>query len=276
VTRRRLLPYALAAALAGCGGTAPAPARAPQLAAEVKQYRSDIAKRTVAVTVENQGDRGVLVRSVDLEAAGFAGDRPAEVTVEVPAGSRVDLRVPYGEVSCAGGRPGAADVALLGVQDADGAQHRLRLELPKGLLDRLHARECADRALLAVVDVRLSRQWSRAGTELQGALVLERRSGSAPVTVVEPGGNVLYTVKPARPATPLGTLAADATALELPLRITATRCDVHAFADSKRSYVFGFYLTLGSGEPQLLTTTADAALQRQLDRLALDTCRPDG
>ena len=275
MARRALLPCLLAAALAGCATDEPAPA--PRLAAEVQQYRGDIAKRLVAVTVENRGSRGVLVRDVDLEAAGFGGGPPTEVGVQVPAGSRVDLRVPYGEVECAGTRASRADVALLDVQDADGEQHDLRLALPTGgLLDRLHARECADQALLDVVDVRLSSTWSRDGAGLEGALVLERRSGRTAVTVVEPGGNVLFTVRPVEPGTPLGRLAPDATGLELPLRITATRCDVHAFADSKRSYVFGFYTTLGSGEPQLVTTTADTALQRQLDRLALDTCRPGG
>jgi hypothetical protein len=275
VAARALLACALAAALAACGRDEAAPT--PPLAAEVKQYRGDIAKRTVAVTVQNRGDRDVLVRSVDLDAGGFADDPPAEVAAEVPAGSQVDLRVPYGEVRCGGARPSTADAARLDVRDADGHSHQVRLALaPGGLLDRLHARECAARALLAVIDVRLSPQWSRAGTELRGALVLERRSGQDPVTVVEPGGNVLFTVRPARPATPLATLAADAAAFELPLRITATRCDVHAFADSKRSYVFGVYLTLGSGEPQLVTTTADRVLQRQLDQLARDTCRPAG
>ena len=271
---RTLLPCLLAAALAGCG--AEGPVQAPPLAAEVKQYRSDIAKRTVAVSVDNRGERSVLVRRVALAAAGFPDDPSAEVMAEVPAGSQVDLRVPYGEVRCDAARPGStADAALLAVQDADGEQHELRVELaPGGLLDRLHARECADEALRAVADVRLSSQWSRDGAGLAGALVLERRSGTTPVTVVEPGGNVLFTVRPAEPGTPLGRLAADAPALELPLRITATRCDVHALADSKRSYVFSFYVALGSGEPQLVTTTADTALQRQLDRLVMDTCRP--
>ena len=279
---RALLPCALAAALTGCGAQEPAPEPAPRLAAEVKQYRSDIAKRTVAVSVDNPTDGDVLVQRLALDAAGFAGDPPAEVAVQVAAGSRVDVRLPYGEVECAGDRRAGADAVLLGVQDADGARHDLRLELPPGgLLDRLHARECADRTLLAVADVRLSPQWTRRGGRLEGALVLQRRSGSAPVTVVEPGGNVLFTVRPLTPGpapagTPLGTLAPTASTLELPLEITSTRCDAHAFADSKRSYVFGFYLAIGSGEPQLTTTTADAPLQRQLDRLAADTCRPGG
>ena len=188
------------------------------------------------------------------------------------------MRVPYGEVRCAEDRPGpAADVALLDVQDADGTAHELRLQLaPDGVLDRLHLRECADQVLREVVDVRLSSQWSRDGGALTGALVLGRRSGTDPVTVVEPGGNVLFTIRPTVAATPMGRLAADAAALELPVRITATRCDVHAFADSKRSYVLPFYVALGDGEPQLVSLTADTVLQRQLDRLALDTCRPGG
>lgn len=276
---RVLLPCALAAALTGCGADGSAPAPAPRLAAEVKQYRSDIAQRTVAVSVDNPTDGDVLVRRLALDAAGFADDPPVEVAVQVAAGSRVDVRLPYGEVECADDRPAGADAVLLGVQDAGGAQHDLRLELAaEGLLDRLHARECADRTLLAVADVRLSPQWTRNGSRLEGALVLERRSGSAPVTVVEPGGNVLFTVRSAEAGrtTPLGTLAPTAAALELPLEITSTRCDAHAFADSKRSYIFGFYLALGDDEPQLTTTTADPPLQRQLDRLAADTCRPGG
>lgn len=273
MTGRALLPCVLAAALVGCGAQEQAPA--PRLAAEVKQYRSDIAKRTVALTVANRSDGGVLVRSIDLDAAGFVDDPPVGVTAEVPAGSQVDVRVPYGELRCTESRQGAADVALLAVQDADGAQHEVRLELPPGsVLDRLHLRECADQVLREVVDVRLSPTWSRQAGALTGALVLERRAAGPPVTVVEPGGNVIFTLRPVGAGTPMGTLAAGAAALELPLRITATRCDAHALADSKRSYVLPFYVALGSAEPQLVTTTADATLRGQLDRLALDTCRP--
>lgn len=272
---RALLPCVLAAALVGCAAEEPSPA--PRLMAEVKQYRSDIAKRTVAVTVHNDSDRGVQVDRIDLDAAGFDPDPAVDVAAEVPAGGQVDVRVPYGELRCAEEREGTEDAALLDVQDAGGTPHELRLELaPDGVLDRLHLRECADQVLREDVDVSLAATWVRDGSALTGALVLQRRSGEAPVTVVEPGGNVIFTVRPVVAATPMGRLAADAAALELPVRITATRCDVHAFADSKRSYVLPFYVALGDGEPQLVTLTADTALQRQLDRLALDTCRPGG
>lgn len=273
---RALLSCALAAAVAGCGA---GPASAPPLTAEVKQYRRDIAPRILSVAVTNPGPRAVVVHRLDLLAEGFADDPPAELEVEVPPGRRIDLRVPYGPARCdSGRRPGEPDAALLDVRDAEGQRHDVRLELPAGggLLDRLHARECTERQLRAAVDVRLSAQWSRVGAELRGALVLERRSGRAPVTVVEPGGNVLFTVRPVTPGTPLGTLGADATRLELPLRITATRCDAHALAESKRSYVLAFHVALGGAAPQLTSTTADPGLQRRLDRLALDTCRPGG
>ena len=65
-----------------------------------------------------------------------------------------------------------------------------------------------------------------------------------------------------------------AVALELPMVITATRCDGHALAESKRSYIVAFFTAVGGGEPHLTTVTAEPPLQRQLDRLALDTCRP--
>ncbi len=73
-----------------------------------------------------------------------------------------------------------------------------------------------------------------------------------------------------------GHAGRDASVLELPLQVTSTRCDVHAFADSKRSYVLASTSRSAAASRSSSTTTAEPALQRQLDRLAADTCRPGG
>lgn len=278
---RALVGLLALSALPACGGAAapagppavPAsvpPAAAPQLAAEVKQYRADIAPRRLSVAVTNAGDSPVVVTGVQLTAAGFEPVPASEVEVELAPGDRTDVKVPYGTARCDGAA--GADQAVVAVRGAG----ELRLDVPEGngLLERLRSRDCAEQALRTAVDLRLSDAWTLVGAELQGALVLERRAGEEPVTVVEPGGNVLFTIRPPEPAVPLGVLEPGAERVELPLRVTATRCDGHALAESKRSYVFAFFTTVGDGPPHLTATTADEALQRQLDRLALDTCRP--
>ncbi|MCY7365369.1 MAG: hypothetical protein LH469_08705 [Frankiaceae bacterium] len=123
-------------------------------------------------------------------------------------------------------------------------------------------------------ELRLTPEFVRVGLELRGPLLLERQADDAKVSVVEPGGNILFTIRPPAPARPLGVLAGGQDALDLPMVITATRCDGHALAESKRSYIFAFFTALDGGEPHLTTVTAEPPLQRQLDRLALDTCRP--
>lgn len=274
---RALLTCVLAAALVGCAAEQ-APVPPPPLTAEVKQYRRDIAARILSVAVTNPGDRAVVVRRLDLVAGGYADGPPAEVEVEVPAGRRVDVRVPYGPARCAGARPSGADAALLGVRDADGAAARrapgaAARQRPAGPAARPGVRRpgaAGCRRHPAVPAVVASRRGAARRTRPRAAL--GRRAGD---------GRRAGRQRPVHRATgdpgdPARTLAADVATLELPLRITATRCDGHALAESKRSYVMTFYVALDGGEPQLISSTADEPLQRQLDRLALDTCRPGG
>lgn len=263
-------------ALPGCGGAAaPAAAPPPELTAEVKQYRADIAPRRLSVSVGNPGTEPVVVTGLELLPAGFAPLERAAVDVEVPPGRRTDVKVPYGTARC-DEHPSGPDLVRLDVRDAGGRQSALELELPvgNGLLERLRGRDCAEAHLRAQADVRLAPEFVRDGLALRGSLLLERQDGDAEVGVVEPGGNVLFTIRPPAPARPLGVLAPGQDALALPMVITATRCDGHALAESKRSYVFAFFTTVDGGEPHLTTVTAEPPLQRQLDRLALDTCRP--
>lgn len=263
-------------ALPACGGAAvPAAAPPPALTAEVKQYRADIAPRRLSVSVGNPGTEPVVVTGLELLPAGFQARDRAAVDVQVPPGRRTDVKVPYGRARC-DGEPEGPDRVRLQVRDAAGREHDLELELPvgNGLLERLRGRDCAEAELRAAAELRLAPEFARDGLALRGALLLERQDDDAEVVVVEPGGNVLFTIRPPAPARPLGVLAAGQQALELPMVVTATRCDGHALAESKRSYVFAFFTTVDGGQPHLTNVTAEPPLQRQLDRLALDTCRP--
>lgn len=285
MTALRALAGLLAlSALPACGGGAepaiepaaePVAAPAAALTVEVKQYRADIAPRRLSVSVGNPGGEPVVVTGLELLPAGFEPLDRASVDVEVPPGRRTDVKVPYGTARCEA-VPQEPDRVRLDVRDPAGQAHSLELEVPvgNGLMERLRRRECAEVELRSAAGLRLAPQLTRVGLELRGPLLLERQDDDAQVTVVEPGGNILFTIRPPVPSVPLGVLEPGQERLELPMAITATRCDGHALAESKRSYVFAFFTSLDGGEPHLTTVTAAKPLQRQLDRLALDTCRP--
>jgi len=263
-------------ALPACGGAVvPAAAPPPQVTAEVKQYRADIAPRRLSVSVGNPGAEPVVVTALELLPAGFDALDRADVDVEVPPKRRTDVKVPYGAARC-DADPDGPDRVRLDVRDAGGREHAVELELPvgNGLLERLRGRDCAEAELHAAAELRLAPEFARDGLALRGSLLLERQADDAAVAVVEPGGNILFTIRPPVPARPLGVLAGGQATLDLPMIITATRCDGHALAESKRSYIFSFFTALDGGNPHLSFMTAEPPLQRQLDRLALDTCRP--
>lgn len=248
-------------ALAACGSD-PAPVA---LSAEVRQYRNDVALRRLSVTVTNDGDRTVSLRGVRLAAPGFAPLPMADPEVELAPGDRVDLPVPYGAVTC--GAPPGQDRAELRV---DGREVTVELPVDGGLLERLRRKDCTQQEVARAVALSLG-TFARAGKQLTGTLVLTRQGGAAPVTLTEAGGTIVYTVRPAGlPA----VLAPGATRLEVPVTLTATRCDGHALSQNSRGAVFTFFIAVGGAEPVQVPTLADAALQGQLAALATDTCVP--
>lgn len=247
--------------------TACATPEPPALSAEVRQYRNDVALRRLSVTVTNDGDRPVSIRGVRLAAPGFSRLPMAGAEVELPPADRVDLPVPYGEVSCAGPPSTAPDRAELRV---DGQEVVVDLPPGGGLLARLRAKDCAQQAVARAVRLQLGRFVRRGGT-LTGPLVLTRQGGAEPVTLTEAGGTIVYTVRSAGlPA----VLAPDAARLEVPVALTATRCDGHALSQNSRGAVLTFYVAVGAAEPVQVPVLADTPLQDQLAALASDTCVP--
>ena len=251
-------------ALAACAAPDP-----PPLSAEVRQYRNDVALRRLSVTVTNEGNAPLRISGVRLAAPGFAELPMADPEVELPPGDRVDLPVPYGDVSCDGPPVDAPDRAELRV---DGRAVTVELPTDGGLLQRLRDKDCTQQAVAEAVELQL-RTFVRSGTQLTGTLVLKRGGLDARVVLTEAGGTIVYTVRPAGlPA----VLQPGAARLEVPVVIRATRCDGHALSQNSRSAVFTFYVAVGGAEPVQVPTLADVPLQGQLAALATDTCVPPG
>jgi hypothetical protein len=262
---RRLAAVAVLAGLPACAVPPPPP---PALTAEVRQYRSDVPLRMMSATVTNGGSAAVLIERVQLVAPGFIALPSVDVDIEVPGGSRVDVPVSYGLARCSSPPPEGAAVVRTRVRGA--GEVVVHLSPAGGLLDRLHASECAQAAVRAAVSIELGPGWVRRGGRLEGTLVVQRRSGDLPVEVREPGGHIVFTVRGELPA----VLAAGQQHLTVPLRVTPTRCDGHALSQNSRSAVFPFVLAVGDGEPVQVPAAAGPELQVQLQELAIDVCVP--
>jgi hypothetical protein len=145
-------------------------------------------------------------------------------------------------------------------------------------LERVREKDCTQQAVrravrLSLEDWRLEQDAD--GHVVRARLRLRRGQTTEAVSVDGFGGNVLYTIR-ARPpaAVPLVTLAPGQAETVLPLEVRATRCDPHALAESKQSYVVRLHLVVGASPAQLTTVRADEDDTRLLDELTARTCLP--
>jgi hypothetical protein len=243
------------------------------VAGELRQFRRDVARRVVQVTLRPRV--ALEVTSVRLRAPGFAPAPPAAVDLALPAGSTVDVPVPYAAADCAA-LPGTAQAVLQ--VDASGPGRTLIVPLAdRGLLERLHTRECTDRALAATTSLTVAPTWTPSRRDgrpsLRGTLRLVRRAPGERVVVDGLGAHVVFAVRSDPPRTPLGVLAPDQDRLDIPLELVPTRCDAHALAENKRLSLLGVYVALGNGAARLTTVTPDPASRARLEQFAVAGCR---
>ncbi len=239
---------------------------APRLRVTAEQWRTDEVARNLAVALRNDGDVPVRVSRVELRLPSFtgAGAVPTEALLPV-GGLRVDVPVPYGTGTACAAASSAPSHVVVDAAPEGGPTSRMTLPLPypNVLLDRLVRQDCQIARAARSVSVGFA-PWrpTRAGW-LRGGLVVTRAAGagSAPVTVADLGGNVLYNVKPVQ----LGALPAGVRTVTFPLVADVVDCDPHAVAEVKKPYEFPVRLVLGS-ENVPTTVTVSAA-----DRLTLDT-----
>ncbi|NUS52979.1 MAG: hypothetical protein HOQ22_18310 [Nocardioidaceae bacterium] len=159
---------------------------------------------------------------------------------------------------------------LVAVVDGRGVRLPLRVEDPQ-LLDRLHAKACAQQRLSSVADVSLA--WGRTPVRVDGALqlpgtLLVRHRRATPVTVVDLGGSVLLDLRTRRDGLlPLTTTRTRA----VPVLIgSANRCDPHALGQSSQTFLLSAYVRLAGRPTQRVilkpAPAEQARIQDVLDR----------
>lgn len=250
---------------AGCGGSTvtASDAPAPALVAHASQTRPDAAAGgRFQVVVENTGTLPFTVRSVQLVSPAYAKGPPAEADSDFEPGHRVSLPAPFGAVRCAASAKGA-QVALSLVVQGEQQTRNYPLRSDNGLLERIHAKECAALALAKKVNLELDDELLLDGAQaepaLNGVLTVTRRSADGAVKVSGTRGSVLYNVT--LPGG-LATLALADKYLTVPIRFTARTCDGHAIGEAKQPYNFLAYVAVGTspeGSALIKTTAAQQA-----------------
>ena len=261
-------------ALTGCAGPPAEPAPEPlPVTGELRQFRGDAAKRVLQVTLRGRAPVSVLGARID--AGGFSAGPDNAAALTLPAGAVIDLPIQYGRADCEAD-PGSAQATL--TVSIEGAESELVVPLEdRGLVQRLHEAECAERALVA--QVRFTVQTGSATRDADGrptlpvTLRLTRRAPGERVVVQELGAHIVFTVRPEQPAQPLIVLDPEQDEAELALQVIPTRCDGHALAENKRAGLLGAYVGVGDAPPRLTTVVPDDAIQARLKAFAVEGCR---
>ena len=258
----------LALVLVGCGAEGDVGPADVTVSAELVQYRSDEALHRVQVKVTNGGDTATVVDRFLLTLPGFADVPAREPDARLEAGRRVDLPLVFGTASCDGAEP----VAVRGTPSVrlwlDGSTDPVEVEAadPGGLVPRLAAEECAQRAVTDVVPLAFADTWTAVGNgAVTGTLQLGEVHG--PARLVRVDGTTLFGIAPVSPLPiELGE------AVDVPVTLRPQRCDPHAVADSSRGYAFRVGVALGDAEPVLVTVDVDPAERGVLDAALREHC----
>jgi hypothetical protein len=243
----------------------------------------------LGLSVDAGTERDVRIGAVQLRSPLFEPVEPdVRDTVLGPESPARVFPLAYGPARCGDDLPagGADDPAEL-VTDVDGEEVRVEAaQRPSGLLADLHADECAAAAVRDVVDLRLGDSWERTGPRTsEGEIELALRGAGEDtgsdsdsggrVTVDQVEGNMIFGLAPiggdASASDPWLEVSGAEPAARLPVVVSAGRCDPHAVAEYKRTFVFTAWVRLGGDDgdddPVRVDIAAEGAARRALEDL---------
>ncbi len=242
----------------GAGGS-DEPPRAPDLSAEAELWRAD-ETRQIMIVLTNHDPVPVFVASVQLVSPDFERVPGSRHDRELPTGgvARVPLEAKYGAGRCDGqvrtmARPALARVW---VRSAAGKTDAFTVPLadPYKYLDTLLRQDCEREKIDSTVKLAYSGSWERARTAsgdeaVRIGLRIRLIDPAATVDLTEVTGSVIFNVDPAVPDDSRPHVDASAPRTEPPLEFTNNRCDLHAVAESKTTFIFRFYFSIDGGQP---------------------------
>jgi hypothetical protein len=248
---------------------------AVRLHATAEQWRNNEVNRELVIALHNDGDVPVWVSRVDPVLPSFQGASGVDTNTLLPAGGlRVDIPVKFGTGGCL---PTAAASHAVVVARPEGAKVWQRvtvaLPYPNPLLDRLLAADCATQRVRQSVTLRFG-PWQDLGKDgVRGSLVVDRTAAATgDVRIPELDGNVMYRFTFTGKRSPLAEVTAAAPHAEAPFVAQPERCDLHAFAETKKPFEFPVWVTLAGGRPLATTVPVDADDRAALDKMLRRNC----
>lgn len=266
----------LAAVATSC--SAPAPAErdatdAPSLDATVRLGRVAASRGMVEIGLSPADGEAVEITSLQLRDPRFT------VVPATPRSTLVDRRlnipVDIGDAVC-DDLPSAPPHAVIGRPEAEPLVVPVDADGEESLAT-VHRTACNRQAVTAAVDLRFGPRWEPVDrATARGVLTLDRAGSEKEITLAGVQGTVIFTLEAIRPGrgdvAELGRLEPDDDHVEVPVEVTAARCDPHAFIESKRTYLFSAWVGLGDDEPVFVTVEPQGAARSALERLLVRGC----
>lgn len=216
----------------------------------------------------------VSITSLLLDSPWYEPVGAVERRVTLSEGGQRLVPLPYGEAVCGDGSPAPDDpVGTLVLETTDGVRRVPVGVYPGELVAGRHARECAVAAARAAVDLDFAPTWDDVGPRsVTGTLQVRPRDGAA-VEVRRVEGNIIFTLEALEPL----PATADGAPLDLPVEVSASRCDTHALIEAKNKTLYPVELALDGGEPVQVTLEVAGSTADRFQGL-LEACldEPDG
>ena len=243
------------------------------LSATIEQTTAFQARGLLEVLVSNRSDRPLEIVDLRLVDDRFETVDPTERDARIePGPRRVMMPVPFGPPRCGDDAPptgtGAPVIEVNGdvdvPVDADGEE----------FLTRLHERQCGQQRVRETVEVSFTGPFDDIGDATVGVeLRLDRLSGGARDTVRLEGmrGTVVFTVVTPGPGA-LVTLEPDDRDGSVPIVVSASRCDAHALIESKKSYRFPMWISVGEADARYLEVEPTGEARTVLERVLQEGC----
>ena len=272
--RRRwaVLLVLLLGAVAGCDSgssdrQAPTPA-ASQLDATAGQFRFDEGTRNMPTGITNDSSKPITVTSARISWDGFRWTTEKLPDDPVLPSQTAAFVSHFGRASCTAKKPAAPRLRAT----VNGVRRDLPLHVDEpGLFERLRASVCAEQRLEDAAALKMAigtKLLEDDGVPFYPGTVTLRRSEvpGEPVTVVDLGGSILFSVLPeqGRRLRPV-RLASDARSLTVPIRIVPSRrCEAHTRGNTSQPFLFSVFTRTGGAPVHRTITVPDKATQLRL------------
>jgi hypothetical protein len=252
----------LALLVPGCSAGDDQTEAGPRIGAEIVQLRRDEVLHRVEIAVTNRSGGAVTINTIELRVRGFSGGGRQPKDEPLPAGQRVNLPTPYGEVSCdADFHPhvGTPRVTVEVTAAGEGSPRRVgvRPTDPRHILEQVAEHTCLTRRLESEVALSYGPTWRREGhgadTVVHGTLEA-RLLIDQPRQVTQLRGTVLYRLVPEQPSQgPLARLTPEHPAASIPVRVELYECTGHAKGETKKPFEFLVWLAAPGGQEHAIS-----------------------